>query len=213
MNKKALSAIITSATAAAAFSGAAFAETVPVYLTAEATPIDVEVGTGLNSSDLINPGSGEKYWNIDPDGTPNSGDEYHIPASIGTNAVFMHAANDSNVADVTKLHIKNNATSSPVYVKGISLSNVASGYTNAAFSEDFSTKAANSKAFALAITKKNNTALQNAADLKTGYSASDSISANGEIVYTLSGKVSATSSPINNAKIADCVITISQTND
>lgn len=214
MNKKSLSAIIASVAAATALSGAAFAETVPVYLTAEATPIDVEVGTGLDNNDLTDPdgrpNTGDEYWTVDPDGRPNTGDEYNIPVSVGSNAVFVHAERDTNDANVTNLHVKNNVTSSPIYVKGVALSNITSGYTNTPFTDDYSVKAVNSKAFGLAITKKGSTALQTPADLKTGYSGSDLISANGEIVYTLTGKVSATSTAINNAKIADCIVTISQ---
>lgn len=214
MNKKSLSAIIASVAAATALSGAAFAETVPVYLTAEATPIDVEVGTGLSTNDLVDPDgrpdTGDEYWTVDPDGHPNTGDEYNIPVSVGSNAVFVHAERDTNDATVTNLHVKNNVTSSPIYVTGIALTNITSGYTNTPFSDNYTVKAVNSKAFGLAITKKGNTALSTAVDLKTGYSGSDLISASGEIVYTLSGKVSATSTAINNVKIADCVVTISQ---
>ncbi len=213
------SAVALSGVMIAATSSSVFAETVPVYLTAEATPIDVEIEPNIDPSNIVdptpeNPQSGDEEIVVDPTPeNPDSGDEIHIPATHGANAIYMYAKQDSNNAYVTGLKVKNNATSSPIYVTGIQLSNVTSGYTNAAFNEDFSAKAINSKNFGIAITKKGDTTLSTPADLKTGYTGTDTIAAEGTFSYSMAGKVSATSAAINEVKVADCVLTISQTNN
>ena len=177
------SAVATSGVMLASMTGACFAETVPVYLTAAATPIDITVGTGAGASDTH---------------------------THGANAIYMTAAADSNTATVTNLVVENNATSAPIYVTDIQLSNVTAGYTNAAYSDDFTMKDVDSKNFALAITSKDETTIT-AADLKTGYSSVDAIAASDSLSYGLSGKVSATSTAVYEEKVADCVITVSQT--
>lgn len=213
-------AVAASSTMLATMGGAVFAETVPVYLTAAATPIDVTIGTGIDPVEVDPdgvPDSGDEYETvtIDPDGVPNSGDEYTVTGSA--NAIYMKAAADSNTATVTGLVVKNNQAAAPVYISNILLNNITSGYTNANYSDDFSTKAVDSKNFGLAITGKNGTPLASAVDLKgagytpTGANNVDTIAAGATLTYNLSGKVSASSTAIDNAKIADCVVTISQT--
>lgn len=165
--------------------GAAFATDVPVYLTAAATPIDITVGTGLGNSDTH---------------------------THGANAIYMEAAADSNTATVTGLKVENNSVSAPIYITGIILNNVTTGYTNAAYSDDFTAKPVDSKNFGLAITGKDGSSIA-AVDLKTGYNTVDTIAADSSLTYNLSGKVSATSTAVNEEKIADCVITVSQTNN
>ena len=179
------SAVATSGVMLASMTGACFATDVPVYLTAAATPIDITVGTGAGASDTHD---------------------------HGANAIYMTAEADSNTATVTNLVVENNATAAPIYVTDIQFSNITSGYTNAAYSDDFSAKAVDSKNFALAITTKGGESVS-AADLKTGYSSVDSIAASSSLTYGLSGKVSATSTAVNEEKNADCVITVSQTNN
>lgn len=196
------SAVAVSGIMLAAMTGSAFAAentTVPVYLTVAATPIDVTVGTGL----VEDPTTGEVIIN------PGTEDEY--TGTHGANAIYMSAKADSNVASVTNLVVTNNATAAPIYVTNISLSNITSGYTNAAYSDDFTAKAVDSKNFGLAITSKGGTTLE--ADLKTGYTTVDSIAASGSLTYGLSGKVSATSTAIDQIKVADCIVTVSQTNN
>lgn len=164
--------------------GAAFAETVPVYLTAAATPIDVTIGTGVASDSHAH----------------------------GANAVYMEAAADSNTAIVPNLVVENNSTSSPIYVTGISLGNIAEGYTNTSCDDDYAAKAVGSKNFGLAVTGKNNVSIT-AVDLKNGYHAVDTVAASASLVYNLSGKVSASSIAVDEVRIANCVITVSQTNE
>ncbi len=169
--------------------------TVPVYLTATATPIDVTIGTGLD----------------DTTGLAHEAD-----------AIYVTAQDDVNAATVTNLVVKNNSDAAPIYVKNIVLGSTANGYTNVAYSDDFSLKAVDSKQFALAITSISSQSGSGiggneitATDLKTGYTPAtgDTVEHNGSVSYGLSGKASASSANVDAVKVADCIITVSQTNN
>lgn len=185
---------LTAAMAVPAFASTTITDgqgTVPVYLTVPATPVDVTIGSGDDVPD-------------NPDGT------------AGADAIYITGEANSNEASVTPLHVKNNNSSAPVYVKGIILNNVTSGYTLAAYSDDFSAKQADSKEFGVALTSASGltpAGTISTTDLKTGYtSTGDSIAASGEGVYNLSGKVAVTTTEIAKwAKVADCVVTVAMT--
>ena len=187
---------------------------VPVYLNQTATPIDVTIGTGIDPLPSTDPNHpGEVPIDADGDGTV----DFYGPTS---DAIYMYGKEDSNHADVTDLVVQNNMESNPVYVKGIIVNNVTSGYTLADYTDDYSAKQANSKEFGLAITKIGSAAaLTTPVDLKTGYentvgdaiAAATSATVSTSLVYKLDGKVAATTEAINLAKVADCVVTVAMT--
>lgn len=168
--------------------GTCFAEdktkTAPVYLTAPATSIDFTISTGSAA------------------GTHAQGE----------NAVYINQTSDaSNEATVTNIVITNNVKSAPISVKKIKVTSVAnSGYTLVSYNPDFNTYAINSKKYALAINKKDGSNLDSTIDLASEYNTNDRVAASGTVTYGLTGKVSASSTEVSTAHIADVVVTVSE---
>lgn len=180
--------VTTSGIALTSMAGTCFAldktETAPVYLTAPATQIDFTISTGSAA------------------GTHAQGE----------NAVYINQPSDAyNEADVTNIVIKNNVQTAPISVKKIKvISKDGSGYALVSYGGNFSGYAIDSKKYALAINSKNNATITTI-DLVSDYEPDDdTVAANGTVTYGLTGKVSASSTAVSNAYIADVVVTVSE---
>lgn len=178
-------AVATSGIALASMAGTCFADTtnsasVPIFLKSMATPIDFTVGV-----------------------VDNDDAEMHI----------SHVDDaDTNEAKVTSLIITNNLQSATIAVSEISVQSLTNGeYELVSYGSDFTGFKINSKKYALAIDEKNNTQVSPVQDLKGGYHPqNDTIAANsGTIQYGFAGKVTLSSTQVNNVKISDLVVTIS----
>lgn len=181
-------AVATSGIALASMAGTCFADTtnpasVPIYLKSAATPIDFTVGV-----------------------VENEDAKMHI-SHVGDNT-------DTNEANVTSLKITNNLKSAAIAVSEISVQGLPNGeYDLVSYGEDFKKFKINSKKYALAINKKNNTEVSPVQDLSGGgyRPDDDTIAANsGTIQYGFAGKVTLSSTQVNSVKISDLVVTISQ---
>ena len=208
--------------------------TVPAYLTAVATGIDITIGTGYTVVDPTpnEPNSGDEFVDYNNNGTkddneprvvdptpnnPNNGDEFidynndgekqdnePLVSAFEADAVYMSVEANKNVGTVTNLKITNNNTASPVYISKISVT-AKSPYIKQAFSTDtFKTYGADSNKFALKMNGSH--------DLISDYlpSTRDIVSAVETKTYTLEGLSSAVTEDINQQKIADVVVTVSQ---
>ena len=179
--------VTTSSIALTSMAGTCFAKDAPVYLTAPATPIDITISTGQHG--------------------------IHTDTVEGENAVYINQTSDaSNDATVTNIVITNNVKSAPISVNKIKVTSVEnSGYTLVSYNTTFNTYAINSKKYALAINKKNGSNLDSTIDLVSEYNTNDPVAASGgTVTYGLTGKVSASSSAVSNAHIADVVVTVSE---
>lgn len=179
--------VTTSSIALTSMAGTCFAENktknAPVYLTAPATSIDFTISTG-------------------------SAADTHAQ---GENAVYINQTSAaSNEATVTNIVITNNVQSAPISVKKIKVTTVDSNYELVSYGGDFREHAINSKKYALAINSKNNATITTI-DLVSDYEPDDdTVAANGTVTYGLTGKVSASSTAVSNAHIANVVVTVSE---
>lgn len=180
--------------------------TVPVYLTQEATPIDVTIGTDITplpSTDPTHPNT--VPIDFDNDGTP---DIYGPNAD----AIYMYAKANENDADVSSLVIRNNNASSPVFVKGIAINNLQDGYTMNAFNSNFAGFQADSKKIGLSIVSGTDALAAANHDLASAYTSNgDSVAASGTLTYGLDGKTAVTTTAVNLKQVADCVVTVAMT--
>ncbi|MDO5475080.1 MAG: hypothetical protein Q4F61_01705 [Candidatus Saccharibacteria bacterium] len=211
---------VSFASATAVNNGAA---TIPAYLTATATAIDVTIGTGhtISSGDtfvdfdgdgqqddneptIVTPQGGDPFVDFDGDGVKSENEP--LVSAFESDAVYMNVAANSNIGTVTDLKVTNNNTASPVYVSRISVS-ATSPYTKQAFNvSTFKTYAPDSHNFALKI--------NGTTDLINDYvpATADKIEAEATHTYVLEGLSSTVTQTITNQKIADVIITISQNN-
>ncbi len=230
-NKKLLvSALALGSIMIAAPAGSVFATTinngeanVPAYLTAAATNIDVTIGGGFYIGDTpiidLDGQQGSDVPIVDPTpDAPNSGDEYldfdsdgekdptePLVSEFEADAVYMRVGADSNIGMVTNLRVTNNNTSSPVFISKISV-NPVGPYTKQVFNPDeFKTYAANSHNFALQ--------LNGSIDLYNDYTpnTSDIVGGGETQIYSLNGLSSVVTEGVTNEKIADVIVTVSQT--
>lgn len=230
-NKKLIvSALALGSLIIAAPAGSVFATTidngeasVPAYLTAAATNIDVTIGGGycINDTPIIDldgqqgsdvpivdptpdaPNSGDEYLDFDGDGEKDSTEP--LVSEFEADAVYMHVGADSNIGMVTNLMVTNNNTSSPVFISKISV-NAITPYTKQHFDPGaFKSYAANSHNFALK--------LNDSIDLYHDYvpSIADQVNGDETQIYALSGLSSVVTEGVTNEKIADVIITVSQT--
>ena len=126
-----------------------------------------------------------------------------LNVTVTDSVTFTLASPDTNNATVSPITVTNNSSLLPADITNISATAVT-GYTLMPFSDDFSSYAADSGKFGLALTENNNTH-----DLSgAGYSLSDSISAGNSKTYTFAGKSSVFSVAKNDAHIANIVLTI-----
>jgi hypothetical protein len=126
-----------------------------------------------------------------------------LNVTVTDSVTFTLASSDTNIATVSPITVTNNSTLLPADVTNISAT-AATGYTLMPFNNNFSSYAADSGRFGLALTENSNTH-----DLSgAGYNLSDSISAGNSKTYTFAGKSSVFSVAKNDVHIANIVLTI-----